>query len=406
MALLVLVVGPLLRGQEPAAPPPAPQGQQQLEQKVQALEKRIEELEASSLELNERVGSRALLQSYSAQSLDLGGHLSSLWSVVRGKDGTDAGSYATLLELFLKARLAPEWSVFATPAFFNANNISLIDPHDPTFSRIDRTAPVDFGVLLLRAYAEYEPSDEFHLRAGIIGTPHGVINREYSIPSRITGITPMMTRLLTSNLLYPQVMVGTAASGNLHVGSNDAVEYDVYYGAETDDPDSPGGGARLGYRFGDLGLTVAADWAHGHRASFTEVTGLPAAFNLPVGAQFPFPSFASTRRSYDLFGIDFDLRHGDFWLQAEGYHSAESGTEDKTGVYIQPTWYLLPKWGVSYRFDYFNPGEGLGIATEHVFTTLFDPQKNVRLRLDLHHMELPHSHDALDFVDFSFSLSF
>jgi hypothetical protein len=215
-----------------------------------------------------------------------------------------------------------------------------------------------------------------------------------------------MTRLLTDNLLYPQILVGASVSGRVSDGGKDALQYDVYVGAETVDPGSPEAGARIGYEFGDSGLVLAVDYGHGRRPSFTQVTGLPPSFNVPFGGQYPWPTYSDVRHTYDFSGIDCDWHKGAWLLQSEAYYSAEQGMQDKIGVYVQPTFYFSPKWAISYRYDYFDPGENRGYGTENVVTLLHDYDKNVRLRLDLHHLELPHSPSAADFVNFSFSTSF
>ena len=47
-----------------------------------------------------------------------------------------------------------------------------------------------------------------------------------------------------------------------------------------------------------------------------------------------------------------------------------------------------------------------GIATEHVVGVCFNPNDSVRLRLDYHHGLLPRTEDTVDFLNFSWSISF
>jgi hypothetical protein len=71
---------------------------------------------------------------------------------------------------------------------------------------------------------------------------------------------------------------------------------------------------------------------------------------------------------------------------------------------------------VSYRFDWYERGEDfdvfaagivdLGTSTEHVVGLSFNPDESIRLRLDWHHNNLPASDDVVDYVNFSWSVSF
>lgn len=71
---------------------------------------------------------------------------------------------------------------------------------------------------------------------------------------------------------------------------------------------------------------------------------------------------------------------------------------------------------MTYRFDYYERGSDLNVftasvqslnwVTEHVVGLNFNPNNSVRLRLDLHHMNLPNTDDTVDFVNFSWSASF
>ena len=54
------------------------QDPQELKERVEKLENRIAELEQLTFENSEKIGSRAMVQSYSSESLDFGGQLTSL----------------------------------------------------------------------------------------------------------------------------------------------------------------------------------------------------------------------------------------------------------------------------------------------------------------------------------------
>ena len=93
-------------------------------------------------------------------------------------------------------------------------------------------------------------------------------------------------------------------------------------------------------------------------------------------------------------------------MRTELYYSNEEGQQDRKAFSQEQTFFIAPEVGLSYRFDYFDIGQGLGHSTEHAFGISYDPNPSVRLRLDAHHQLLPNSPDVFNFLNFSFSVSF
>ena len=396
----------LLRAQDP-----------EVQKELKALRERLDELEDQQAKTSERLGSRAVAQAYTAKSLDIGGHVTSLFSYIDGESGSEAGHQVSLVELFLKAQLDEQWSLFATPGFYTFNGGLVDNPAtpatngDPSFTR-DEIATSD--TFLSRILAQWKYSDLLQIQGGIVGSPHGTTNREYFIPSRTIAQANLHTRFFLANQLYPQLLEGFRASGKFAVGSN-ALDYDLYFGVEDNSADDGVGGGRLAFVMSDLGLTIAANYGRGTRET------LPTApVNLTLtnfGAlQSPFAGQFNLGRDYQFGGIDLDLRQGDLLMKTELYYSAEDGFTDQRAASTEWTYFVHPKWGVSYRFDYYDRGEDLnvflaavaplGTATEHVVGVNFNPNESVRLRLDLHHTNLPNSDDTVDYLNFSWSASF
>lgn len=398
--------------QAPAVQDPAVQDPAVLKE-LKALRERVDELEEHQSKLSERVGSRAIVQPYTAKAFDFGGQVSSLFTYMSGDGGATAGHLVTLAELYLKAQINDEWSLFAAPGFYTFNGGLLDNPatpanaSDPTLIRDDVTQSRTF---LSRIYGQWKPNDAFQVQGGIIGSPHGTTNREYFIPSRMIAQANLHTRLFLSNQLYPQLIEGLRASGKITVGSDDWVDYDVYYGTEPDSSSDGIGGARLAYVFGKQGLTVAANYGSGTRqGSATPATNFGA-------LQSPFPNTFNSTRDYRLAGVDIDWRKGAFMMKSEGYYSMEAGFADQIAASSEWTWFAVDALGLTYRFDYYDSGSDLnvfalavtprGIATEHVVGLCYNPDPSVRLRLDMHHINLPNTGDAVQFVNFSWSISF
>jgi len=376
-------------------------------EKVQELEERVDELEEMLFNMDSRIGSRPLWSSYSGVDVNLGGHVLSLGTALFGEDSSDVGHYVTLLELFVQADLSKEWSLFATPGFFIVNNTSFQDVRNPSLSQSDGEQN---NLFLSRAYAQWTHSDKLSIQGGIFGTPHGVVNREYFIPSRIMWNSPLHTRTFLSNQLYPQNLQGLKAAGQWSVGdAGNRIRWEAYVGTEGNNPNEPTVGGRLSYTFADLGLEIAGNVGRGQREDFATLFGVPPAFAgpaNPTSIQSPFPSVPDNRNDYLFGGVDVDFRSGPWQAFFEGYYSAEDGFEDKRALSAQTSYFWTDDWATSYRFDYFDWGHGRGHATEHSVGLMFQATESVRIRLDFSHQEQPNSPDAIDFINFGFTAAF
>ena len=384
-------------------------------EELRVLRERIDEIEEMQVDQSDRIGDRALVQAFSAKNLDFGGHVTSLFTSIDGEASRETGHLVSLVELFLKAKLDEEWSLFASPGFYTFNSGLLDNPltaaaGDPSFVPDNATTE---NLFVSRIYGEWSPSDELHLQGGVVGSPHGTTNREYFIPARTIAAGTMHTRVFLANKLYPQYLTGVKAMGKFATGDTDWVEYDAYFGGEDDSASDATYGGRLGYAFGDVGLTVAANFGRGTRqASSTPTT------NFGV-LQSPFPIDPNGTRDYEFVGLDVDWRSRNFIFKGEAYVSAERGFADQRVLSAEATYFVHAKWGLSYRYDFYDAGGDLsnptfgpqvvvdlGHASEHVIGVVFNPNTSVRLRLDLHHNNLPNSSNTVQFVNLSWSLSF
>lgn len=392
----------------------------ELARTVEELKKRVEELEDHQAELLESAGGRALVQAYTAKGLDIGGHETSVFASIHGSGGSNTGHLVSLCEFYVKATVSDDWSVFLAPGFYVYNGAFLDDPAtgtvgDPGFTS-DLSA--DSHTIISKLQAEYRYSDLLRVRGGVIGTPHGTTSREYFIPSHLYGVGSLHTRLYLENLLFPQQVDGICASGVAATSDWNRVEYDAYAGFADELPDRWMGGARLAYVFGELGLTVSAEGGLGTRPGRSGADLLTNVAYL----ESPFPSNFNTQRDYRFGGATAELRSGPLVNKTEAYYSAENGYGDQKAFSTEWTWFVHEKLGLSYRFDYYDRGSDefvtgisptittalapTGHATEHAFALVYDPLSTVRFRLDYHHLLLPNSSEAVDFVNFGWSVSF
>ncbi|MCR9243562.1 MAG: hypothetical protein NXI31_00915 [bacterium] len=409
---------------EPGQPPR--QEPQSLQEQIREMAERIDELEEMQMETSDRLGSRAVVQSYTAQNLDIGGHISSFFSYIDGANGRELGHTVTLFELYIKARINEEWSAFVTPGMFVFNGGLLDDPATPTVANdpgFTGDNASNNRTLLARGYVEYNPSDLLRIQGGIVGGPHGTTSREYFVPARSIGLGSLHTRRFLANSLYPGHFIGFRASGKIELGgTQDWLEYDGYFGSDDEQVEDPLGGVRLAYVFGDYGLSIAGNFGTGSRAGLQgqATSTVDILSNVPLNLS-PFPLVFNAGRDYEFAGIDIDWRHGDFICKTEAYISWEDGFDDQRAFSTEWTWFPTSRVGLSYRFDYYDPGSDMrvvsaapftlmslpfGHSTEHAIGITYDPDPSVRLRLDLHHNNLPNSSSSVDFINFNWSLSF
>lgn len=409
----LLALHPSLTAQDAGNPPVQSQEDHDLHKQLQVFEERLRRseerihyLEDTSDALEEAVGGdRAVARVYSAKALDLGGHISGQYWSYHGQDGDVTGFYAIFTELYIKAELGEDWSLFATPGVYAISDVQLQDLRNPEIT-IEKD---HFQVIMARAYLQWSPEDELRIRAGIQSTELGVISRSGFIPDRILGTPPLMSRIYTLNSLYPQVVNGVSVGGRLGAGNqpSDWWEYSAYVGSEIQSPSDPALGARLGYFFGKLGLTVNVSYAHGVRQDASSFLGMPVpqAANLAYSIS-PVPVFSNEQNRFDLGGIDLEFSKGDFGLKAEAFLSSEDSQvmKDKTGFFVQPTWWFAEQAALTYRFDYYDSGHGFGPARENVLGITWDPIPALRLRAAYYRTD--YRQEILNAVSLSFSVSF
>jgi hypothetical protein len=103
--------------------------------------RRLDEIEEQMFEMEDRVGSRTLIQAFDASSLDIGGFLTQQFSYAVGEDNSEASFNATQFELLIAADITEDISVFTAPGFLREADLDLSDSENPFFRR--RNVPDD-----------------------------------------------------------------------------------------------------------------------------------------------------------------------------------------------------------------------------------------------------------------------
>lgn len=382
-----------------------------LEEQLAEQSERIDELEEMLFDLDSRTGSRPPFLSFSGLSADLGGHVSTFSSFANGDASSVQNMSALFFELYVKAQIAEDWSLFATPGIYWYTDLQFADGQNP-----DSPLNGQDTITMQRAYGEYHPSDGVNFKFGRWGTGHGVITREYFVPTRLVAMAPMMVRVFGVDTLYPQKLDGLKFGGSRALGDK-TLEYSAYVGADTFDTKEFAVGGRAALVFDELGLSLAGNLGHGHRTGAGDLAPPPSMGGPPPGTPpvffnfpafwSPFPAASDATNDYTFYGVDLDYRRGDWVVKAEYYRSSEEGQpEDREGYYVQPAYFLTPEWGVIGRYDYFDFGGGRGDATELVGGVVYDPHPNVRFRVSAHQLDLPKTNTAQDVLFGTLSATF
>ncbi len=323
-----------------------------IEKTVDATKGRLDEVEEIALDVEERVGSRALVRAFDAKSLDIGGFLHTTATLADGRDNTEFAINRLTFELLVKARLSERWSLFAAQAFIRESGINYTDPEkrfNPNFA-LQNKAP------LVIATATYKASDALTLDFGRFITPHGIINVEHFPAILFDPEQPQFLRPFGGQTIFANFMNGVRVTGTLFSpgGLNGSLGYAAYVGSFAGNADSLNYGGRAFWTFGNSGLTIGANIGGGRRAGHGS--------------------------DYVLFGGDLLYDKGPIIWKSEIFATNEDQGGNRLAFYTQPGWRFADRWTAFYRFDFLDDGTGTGDRTEHAVGLSFKPNPQVHLR--------------------------
>jgi len=347
-----------LKEERPAAGGPAPASAigdkvKKLESQVAAVNERVDDVEEVAYDVEEKVGSRAVVKAFDAASLDIGGFLHSAFSFVDGENGTSSSFNRQVFEFLARAELGPHWSAFLAQAFIRQSDILYTDAEGrrtPSFA-IAGASPT------VIAWANYKKSDAFNVRIGRWVTPHGIINIEHFPAVLLDPEQPQFLRPFGGQTMFANFMTGINVHGSKFAGMNGkgTLNYSIYAGNFAGSTTHVNYGGRLGYVFGESGFAAGLNYAGGQRGG-------------------------GAAQHYDVFGFDLLYDKGPLQLKSEVFASNEDAGGNRLGYYIQPAWRFANKWTAFYRYDFLDNGAGTGNRVENVVGVAFKPIPAVHLR--------------------------
>lgn len=328
---------------------------------VAQFEERLAEIEDTVFDLDDKVGSRAVVNAFDAASLDIGGFVHSTYTYVDTDTGS-AGAFDTQnFELIIKADLDENWSAFVVGGFLREEDNGIVldgAGGNPDFTLANKNP-------LIIGWVNYKYSDALNIQAGRQITPHGIVNIEHFPQILLDPRQPQFLRPFGGDTLFPNFTTGVQAHGKFFYDGGDSLQYNAYAAADQSDPEALIYGGRVAYTHADSGATFGLNALTGDRSDLSGESG------------------------YSVIGAD--LRVENDWLlwKSEIFQSYEStpDADDRFAFYAQPAWKIDDQWTVFYRYDYLESVNQLpGItdtlqSTENVVGITYKPKPNVHLRL-------------------------
>lgn len=342
------------KGEVALAPenPPSP------DERIQDLEERIEETEELVSIIDERVGSRAVVNAFDASDLNIGGFVDLATTHANGADSSATSFNRQVFEVLVSAELGEYWDLFVAQAFVRKTAPDFSDRQNPDFADINNVATDT-----VLAWADYRHNEMLNLQLGRFITPHGIINIEHFPALLLDPEQPQFLRPFIGQTMFPNFTDGFQMHGMKYFGTTEQndLSYNIYTGNFAGNATDFNYGGRIAYRLGSSGLTFGANMAKGTRTD-----------------QFD--------SDYYLYGADILFDNGAILWKNEVFVTDEDRGNDRFAFYTQPAWRVDDHWTLFYRFDYLDAGSNpvslleIGESTENVLGISFRPNPNVHLR--------------------------
>ena len=315
-------------------------------------------MEELASDVDQRIGSRAVVNAFDALELDFGGFLDLAATYAHGEDNSLASFNRQVFELLFNASLAEQWDLFVAQAFVRKASPNFADRKNPDFSELNAVA-TDTVI----AWANYRHNEMLNARVGRFITPHGIINIEHFPALLYDPEQPQFLRPFVGQTIFPNFTDGVMLHGGKFLGETgeDRIGYHVYTGNFAGNASHFNYGARFSYQAGAWHTTLGANLAGGAR-----VDGFDS--------------------DYYAYGADLLYDNGPLLWKTEIFLTDEDRGGDRFAFYTMPIWRFNERWAVFYRYDYLDPGANpatlvqLGESTENAMGISYKPNSNVHLR--------------------------
>jgi hypothetical protein len=322
----------------------------------------LDALEENVFDIDEKLGSRAIVKAFDAQSLDIGGYLHTALTGVNGEDGGATAFNRSSVELLVKAQIDDRWSSFAGFGFARSSGVKFDDDEDGVLNEAGERRRPAFGITeddveieLDQVWVNYRHSDSTEVRFGQMITPVGITNMEHFPTLLLDPERPQFLRKGNAGEFFPFFFTGAKVYGNEFLENGDTVSYHVWAGNDANNDESLAYGARLSYKLEEHGLTVGVNGIRAERS-------------------------ATESSNYSMYGADVLYDKDEILWKTEVYKTSEDSGKDRFAFYTQPAYRFNSQWIGFYRFDVLDDGTIYGNQTEHALGVNYFPNPNLRLR--------------------------
>lgn len=327
---------------------------------IEELEERIDDLEEILSEIDDHVGSRAVVNAFEGISLDVGGFLHSTVTHADGEEGSATSFNRNVFELLVRAELDEKWSAFIAQAFIRESDPLFDDDGDGISNEIGERLDPRFELVSsspqVLAWSNYRHSDRLNVQFGRFITPHGIINIDHFPAILFDPEQPQFLRPFSSQTIFPNFVDGIQVHGKKFVGqAKNPLSYNLYFSNFAGNSDDFVSGARVSYELDELGITFGANLTTGSRAEGVD-------------------------SDYRVFGADILYDQGSLIWKTEYFITDEESGSDRETFYSQPAWRFNSEWAVFFRYDFLDDGADTGSRTENAVGINFTPLSNIRLR--------------------------
>lgn len=250
-------------------------------------------------------------------------------------------------------------------------------------------------VELEQAYIEYDINDQHRVKGGVFLTPVGIINETHEPPTFYgTERNPVEKNIIPSTWWEAGVMF----SGEIAEGFS----YDV---AATSGLNTSGSSYKVRSGRQKVSKAEAEDFAYTGRIKWTGIPGLELAATVQYQEDIT-QSNDSTAGSATLFETHAVFQRGNFGLRAlyatwdlDGSGPKDSGADEQTGWYIEPSYQISKNFGVFVRYNEWDNKAGSSSDTEYEQIDLgvnWWPHQDVVVKLDYQDQDAPKNEAEYD----------
>ncbi len=347
---------------------------------LEELTVRMDETELTVADIDEKVGSRAVVHAFDGMQLDLGGFMHTAFTHINGDQGSASSFDRLTFEILAKVKFSERFSAFFAQAFIRESNTRFNDTFRRKNPGMVFSGAGGVKTPLVIAWANYRYNDAFNIRVGRYITPFGIINIEHFPALLLDTEQPQFLRPFSGDTIFPNFLTGAQGHGKFFFGDN-YLQYYAYTGVFTgSSPERFYSGARLAYTVSEWGATMGINGGWGRRS----LTTAP-----------PDTTVVGSDTTFGMIGGDLLIDKGPILWKTELFFTNEDSNAggNRTAFYTQPAYRITDQWIAFYRYDFLNDGSLLvqsggrnstpGNSTEHMIGVNYLPVPNVRLRATL-----------------------